>query len=161
MSSFLLFFNIIWLPGGCIFKSIFSILVIRYSLLYFFICCHHKWSCKYNVEMSCYYLFCSKSNFIDWLIECCLISSSKNFMHIHDKSILMDDDDDEWTLLCTILQAETDFNMLAHKSNSSQEDVPLYPITLFWLWVNQSLLLLLNAACLAEKQHIPILMSLV
>jgi hypothetical protein len=32
---------------------------------------------------------------------------------------------------------------------------------LFWFRANQSLLLLLNAACLAEKQHIPILYSLV
>ena len=30
--------------------------------------------------------------------------------------------------------------------------------TLFWLWAKQSLLLLLNAACLAEKHEIPILM---
>jgi hypothetical protein len=29
--------------------------------------------------------------------------------------------------------------------------------TLFWFRANQSLLLLLNAACLAEKQYIPIL----
>ena len=28
--------------------------------------------------------------------------------------------------------------------------------TLFWFRANQSLLFLLNAACLAEKQHIPI-----
>ena len=33
--------------------------------------------------------------------------------------------------------------------------------TLFWLRANQSLLLLLNVACLAETQHIPILYSLV
>jgi len=33
--------------------------------------------------------------------------------------------------------------------------------TLFWFWANQSLLFLLNAVCLAEKQQIPILWSLV
>jgi hypothetical protein len=32
--------------------------------------------------------------------------------------------------------------------------------TLFWSRANQSLLFLRNAACLAEKQHIPILYSL-
>ena len=32
--------------------------------------------------------------------------------------------------------------------------------TLFWFQANQSLLFLLNAACLAEKQQIPILLSL-
>jgi hypothetical protein len=31
----------------------------------------------------------------------------------------------------------------------------LHSDTLFWFWANQSLLLLLNAACLAEKQQIP------
>jgi len=28
---------------------------------------------------------------------------------------------------------------------------------LFWFWANQSLLLLLKAVCLEQKQHIPIL----
>jgi hypothetical protein len=36
----------------------------------------------------------------------------------------------------------------------------LHSDTLFWFRANQSLLLLLNAACLAEKQQIPILKSL-
>ena len=48
------------------------------------------------------------------------------------------------------------FNVLAHKSNSLQEDVLFYPDTLFGLRTDQSLLLLLTAACLAEKQHIPV-----
>ena len=37
----------------------------------------------------------------------------------------------------------------------------LHSDTLFWFLPNQSLLLLLNAACLAEKQQIPILLSFV
>ena len=53
------------------------------------------------------------------------------------------------------------FYVLAHESNSPHEDMPLYPDTLFWLWANPSLLLLLNAVCLVEKQQIPILMSFV
>ena len=44
------------------------------------------------------------------------------------------------------------FNVLAHESNSLQEDMTLYPDTLFWLWAHQSMLLQLNAACLEEKQ---------
>jgi hypothetical protein len=32
----------------------------------------------------------------------------------------------------------------------------LHSDTLFWFWANQSLLFLLIAACLAEKQQIPI-----
>ena len=95
-----------------------------------------------------------RQEYIDWLIEWCLTSSGKYFMHFLDESILMMSDD-EWTLLCTIP------TRWAHESNSPREDVPLYPDTLFWLWDHQSMLLLLNAACLAEKQHIPILMSLV
>ena len=35
---------------------------------------------------------------IDWLNEWCLTSSGKYYMHIQDKSILMNDDD-EWTLI--------------------------------------------------------------
>ena len=58
--------------------------------------------------------------------------------------------------------AESDFiccfihTMLAHEINNLQEDVPFYQDTLFWLWADQSMLLLLNAACLAEKQHVPV-----
>ena len=37
----------------------------------------------------------------------------------------------------------------------------LHADTLFWFRANQSLLFLLNAACLAEKQQVPILYSFV
>ena len=40
---------------------------------------------------------------------------------------------------------------------SLRVDMSLYSDTLSWFRANQSLLLLLNAACLAEKQQIPIL----
>ena len=46
--------------------------------------------------------------------------------------------------------------MLAHWNNSPQVDILLYSDTLFWFWVNQSLLLLFSAACLVEKQQISI-----
>jgi uncharacterized membrane protein len=42
-------------------------------------------------------------------------------------------------------------------SASSLIDMSLHSDTLFWFWANQSLLILLIAACLAEKQQIPIL----
>ena len=48
------------------------------------------------------------------------------------------------------------FTVLAHWNNSTP-----HLDTLFWFRVNQSLLLLLSAACLAAKQQIPILSSLV
>jgi hypothetical protein len=53
------------------------------------------------------------------------------------------------------------FIVLAHWNNSPSIDMSLHWVTLFWFWANQSLLLLLNAACLAEKQQISILQSLV
>jgi hypothetical protein len=40
-------------------------------------------------------------------------------------------------------------------NNSPRVDMSLHSDTLFWFWANQSFLLLLNAACLAEKQQIP------
>ena len=51
--------------------------------------------------------------------------------------------------------------MRAHLSNSSRTDMLLLSNTLSWIRANQYLLFLLNAACLAEKQQIPILYSLV
>ena len=51
--------------------------------------------------------------------------------------------------------------LLAHESNIPQEDMPPIPDTLFLLLADQSLLLLLNAAYLGQKQKLKILMSLV
>ena len=49
------------------------------------------------------------------------------------------------------------FIMLAHWNNSSRVDMSLHSDTLFWLRTNQYFPFLLNVACLAEKQQIPIL----
>ena len=49
------------------------------------------------------------------------------------------------------------FIVLAHWDNSSRIDMSPHSDILSWFWANQSLLLLLNAACLTEKQQIPIL----
>ena len=46
--------------------------------------------------------------------------------------------------------------LLAHWNNSPWVDMSLHSDTLFWFRANQSLLFLLNAASLPEKQHIPI-----
>ena len=51
------------------------------------------------------------------------------------------------------------FIVLAHWNNSPRVDMSLHSDTLFWFRANQSLIFLLNAACLAEKQQIPILYS--
>jgi hypothetical protein len=46
--------------------------------------------------------------------------------------------------------------VLAHWNNSLWVDMSIHLDTLPWFQVNQSLLLLLNAACLVEKRQIPI-----
>jgi hypothetical protein len=48
------------------------------------------------------------------------------------------------------------FIVLAHWNNSPRVDMSLHSDTLFWFRPNHSLIFLLNAACLAEKQQIPI-----
>ena len=53
------------------------------------------------------------------------------------------------------------FIVLVHWSNSPQADISHNLDTLYRLQADQSLLLLLNTACLVEKQQIPILKSLV
>ena len=69
-----------------------------------------------------------------------------------------------WVPLCSNYKPKTlswIFIVLAHWNNSPRIDMSLHSDTLFWFRAIQSLLLLLNDACLAETQHIPILYSLV
>jgi hypothetical protein len=53
------------------------------------------------------------------------------------------------------------FLVLTHWNNSPLIDMLPHSDTLSWFQANQSLLFFLNTACLAEKQQIPILQSLV
>jgi hypothetical protein len=53
------------------------------------------------------------------------------------------------------------FIVLAHWNNSPRVDMTQHSDTLFWFRADQSLLFLLNAACLTKKQQIPILLSLI
>ena len=65
-----------------------------------------------------------------------------------------------WGPLCTIpthLIGSFFSIVLAHWNNSTRVGVSFQSDTLFWFRANQSLLFLLNAACFAEKQQIPIL----
>ena len=48
------------------------------------------------------------------------------------------------------------FLVLTHWNNSPRVDMSLHSDTLSWFRANQYLLFLLNAACLAEKQQLPI-----
>jgi hypothetical protein len=49
------------------------------------------------------------------------------------------------------------FIVLTHWNNSPRVDMWHHSDTLSWFQANQSLLFLLNVACLAEKQHLLIL----
>ena len=65
----------------------------------------------------------------------------------------------EWLVL-NVNSAELDFysaSWVAHWNNSLRVDMSLHSDTLFWFRNNKSLLFLLNAVCLADKQQIPIL----
>ena len=53
------------------------------------------------------------------------------------------------------------FIVLAHCDNSQLVEMLLHSDTLFWFPANQSLILLLNAPYLTEKQQLPILWSLI
>ena len=55
---------------------------------------------------------------------------------------------------------QLDFFVLTHWNNSLWVDMSLHVHILFWFRVNQSLLFLLNATCLAEKQQIKFVYSL-
>ena len=48
------------------------------------------------------------------------------------------------------------FIVLAHWNKSPRVDIFLHFDILSWFWANQSLLILLNAVCVSEKQQIPI-----
>jgi hypothetical protein len=63
----------------------------------------------------------------------------------------------QWRLHITINVIELDFIVLAHWNNSPRVDMSLHLDTLFWFRADHSLLFLINAACLAVKQQIPIL----
>ena len=47
------------------------------------------------------------------------------------------------------------FIVLAHRNNSPRKDMSHHSDTLSWFRTNQSLLFLLNAACFAENEQIP------
>jgi hypothetical protein len=53
------------------------------------------------------------------------------------------------------------FIELVHWNNSPRVDLLLHSDTLFYFQANQTLLFLLNVACLVKKQQMPILQSLI
>jgi hypothetical protein len=67
-----------------------------------------------------------------------------------------------WDPLCT---RQTTLNLifivLAHWNNSPRIEISPHSDTLSWFRANQSLIFLLNATCLSEKQQIPMSKSLI
>jgi hypothetical protein len=96
------------------------------------------------------------------VIDCCLtpIQQFFSYMYIMARTSLFSMRW-WWGPLCTRPTRWVGFLVLAHWNNSSRVDMALHSDTLSWFRANQSLLFLLNAACWAEKQQIPILYSLV
>ena len=72
---------------------------------------------------------------------------------VRTRYIQWDDDDDVHYVLDQHSLLEF---CSANFYSSLQVDTPLHWDTLSWFWAYQYLLLLIKAACLEEKQHIPI-----
>ena len=93
----------------------------------------------------------------EWVSNCCL--TPLQLYHGENKLIF-----NEMMIRSALYQTNTlswIFIVLAHWINSLRVDMLFHSGTLSLFRANQSLLFLLNAACLAEKQQIPILWSLV
>ena len=73
-----------------------------------------------------------------------------------ENNLIFNEMDDE---VCFVLDQhdELDFSSASSLKQQLRIDLSLHLDTLFWFWANQSLLFLLNAVCLDEKQQIPIL----
>jgi hypothetical protein len=69
-------------------------------------------------------------------------------------------EDDE---VCFVLEQHAYLNVMVlyYWSNRLRIDMLPHSDTLSWIWANQSLLFLLNTACLTEKQQIPFFFGVV
>jgi hypothetical protein len=100
--------------------------------------------------------FPSRNMSYEWVSDSCLTPIHHFSAISWQEQVNFQWDGDE-ILFVLDQQAELVFIVLAHWNNSPRVDMSLHSDTLFWFRANQSLLFLLNAACLAEKQQIPIL----
>ena len=94
---------------------------------------------------------------IAWVSEWLLFNANSAIFQLYDgenKLII-----NEMMMRSALFQTNTPswiFIVLAHWNNSPRVEMSFHSDTLFWFRSNQSLLFLRNAACLAEKQQIPI-----
>jgi hypothetical protein len=79
------------------------------------------------------------------------------FQQYYDEQATFQWNDDVRFIHVLHQHAKLDFLVLSRWHNSQQIDMSLQSDTLSWFQANRSLLLLLTAACLVEKQQIPIL----
>jgi hypothetical protein len=86
-------------------------------------------------------------------LECCRSWNSAFFQLYHGENKLILHWDDVRLVLDQ--HARLYLDSASHQNNSPQLDMSLHFGILFWFRANQSLLLLLNDACLAEKQQTP------
>ena len=99
-------------------------------------------------------------NSCKWLSNCWLMPTQQFFSYIMARTSYFSMRW-WWGQLCTRPTSSVGFFIvLAHWNNSLWIDMSAHSDTLSWFWANQFLLFLLNAACLVEKQQIPILLSL-
>ena len=107
---------------------------------------HEKWA-QFSFRRSPNY---------EWGSYCCWTSTQQFFSYIMARTscFCWNDDDVRFVLE---QQVSWIFIVLDHWNSSPWVDMSLHSDILFWFWANQSLLLLLNAAYLVEKQQIQIL----
>ena len=97
---------------------------------------------------------------IEWVSDCRLTIQQFFSYIMAEKKLIFNDMMMRSVLFYTNMLSWI-FIVLAHWNNSQRIDMLPHLDTLSWFRAKHSLLFLLNAACLAEKQQIPILLSLV
>ena len=104
------------------------------------------------------YNYITTLTFLEWVIDCCLTPNEQVFSYITARTSYI-----WWGDVCFVLDQHDwlNFTVLAYWNNSLQADMSLHSDTLSRIRAMKSWLLLLNIVCLAEKQQIPILLSLV
>jgi hypothetical protein len=114
-----------------------NIIVARKWLIYF-------WYSEYKNSFTVYYIECV----IPWL----LFNANSAILQLHhgENKLIFN----EMMMRSALFKTNTlswMFIVLAHWNNSPRVNTSLHSDTLFWFRANQSLLFLLNAACLEEK----------
>jgi len=87
----------------------------------------------------------------DWVIEWLLLNANSATFQLHHSENKLIFNEMMRSALFSTNTLSCIFIVIAHWNNNSWADMSLHSDTLFWFRANQSLLFLLNAACLAEK----------